>query len=547
MNEICTDFYELISGTNNKLSHRYLEAKATVEKDDEKSLSYLKNFISSMENIASKSKDSRISSSKGNIKDFSGYENIKFSIDYLSKNMGSVSAIKDIKSVFGTLEKFQSKYTDGYSKHIRLIQLEYESSVYMVVTALATLMNNSLNVTQSGTSIKISTKSGSTSSSTFKVLGDMAKQLNRSDHSTYLDNLLEGNDTKPIRAVEESTSYMESTVNETIDLINSIFSNIGNIFKFGKNVVKSLKNTMFGIIPLIRSALYIKYKNKADTIVALEQQVQFIQRNIDQLKKRTNIDPEKKAEIIKRQQAYIDAYKKKAEKLRAQLSDGEREASAAIAKENPEMKKTSDDDGEFVLEGVRISDIFDIFEESYKDKYPEATMSKEMESRYHAYDEFETDKLKIPSTIKLAYALGSKGMTNLYYRKGRDDINVDMLTPNMIKNSKKTIENDITSRCSDKFTKLIPVVPLASVGNGDFHVLCSGHKMMYYSHDSSAVLSKDIEEDPEKFFFIDSPNARYDSNQNKTIYIDPDNYNKKDENGKPLLEGVRVSVFLRNP
>ena len=64
-----------------------------------------------------------------------------------------------------------------------------------------------------------------------------------------------------------------------------------------------------------------------------------------------------KEEIIKKQQAACEKYAKKAEKLRAQFAEGEKEAATAIAAEDPKMKEVGD--GELVLEGgISIKDIF---------------------------------------------------------------------------------------------------------------------------------------------------------------------------------------------
>ena len=108
--------------------------------------------------------------------------------------------------------------------------------------------------------------------------------------------------------------------------------------------------SVFGIIPLIRSVLYLRYKKKADTVLALEQQANFLEQNIEALKNKQTDQPHKKEQIIKRQQAIVDGYRRRAEKLRAQLTEGEREASAGIQSMNQEIHDKKDDDTDFVLE-----------------------------------------------------------------------------------------------------------------------------------------------------------------------------------------------------
>jgi len=153
---------------------------------------------------------------------------------------------------------------------------------------------------------------------------------------------------------------VESLVSDTLELINTGISLVGYGVRFVGTATRAVKDSIFGIVPLIRSVMYLKYKKKADTILALEQQVQFIQQNINQLENRSNIDPKKKEHIIKKQQAHIDAYKKRAEKLRAELMETEKDASNAIKNDNPNMSKedTPNKDDDFVLEGKTIKEIF---------------------------------------------------------------------------------------------------------------------------------------------------------------------------------------------
>lgn len=523
--EICTDFLEIVAGTNNRFAFTYTEAAKNVSENNSKSMNYIKNFITSIEQLASKDtvKDSRISSSKGNIEDFSGYDNIKTSMEFLKKNLSGIPIMKDLTSLYDALVSCKSSYMDGYRKNVRLVVLEYESTVYMLVTGLSMAMMNYVDVVQNGTSIRIQKKSpGKTYGVIDKTIRDLSNELSKRSHKEYLENIIKAKDDVGVNVnIEESTTFMESSISDTIDLIDSIFSKVGKLGKFARNVIVSIKNSVFGIVPLIRSVLYLKYKRKADMILSLDQQVQFIQRNIEQLQNMKNMDPAKKEEIIKKQKAYIEAYKKKAEKLRAQLCETEKEAAIAIKQEDPKMKDTDDD---LVLEdGRKIIDIFtntDEYMESYKDKYQEAEMPKSIKERYNAYDQIEKEyDVKIPSSVKLAYALTK---ASVMYRFGNNDIEVDILSPNQMKSESKSINDSIKDKESKKYT---PVVAIAAIGNGDFDVIDKGGKIKYYSHDGKTSIknNKDnVPTDPEKFFFVDHPNARYDKVKNKTIYINPD-------------------------
>lgn len=372
---ICNNYLEIVAGTGNKTHPKYVTEAKSIASSGTEGLGKLKNFITSIEKISSSSacKDSRISESKGNIKNFSGYENITTAMTFLKSNLSGVNLMKDLISLYDNLIKYQPLYSDGYTKGVRLVILEYESAVYMLVTGLSMAMANNIDVVSTGTKVKIVKKSSDTHGTISTVISDLVKQLNKSAHKTYLENMVKARDnvkidTSKIDKKEENKddkeikeSYMvESLVSDTLELINTGIGLVGSGVRFVGTATRAVKDSIFGIVPLIRSVMYLKYKKKADTILALEQQVQFIQQNINQLENRSNIDPKKKEHIIKKQQAHIDAYKKRAEKLRAELMETEKDASNAIKNDNPNMSKedTPNKDDDFVLEGKTIKEIF---------------------------------------------------------------------------------------------------------------------------------------------------------------------------------------------
>ena len=354
---ICNDYLELIAGTSNTITQAYKEAADNVDKNNKMGLSYLKNFITSIENIANKEgvKDKRISETRGNLKKFTGYDNIKFAIEFIQKNLAGAPGLRDMVAIHDKLIEFQPKYSDAYDKNVRLAILEYESGVYLLTTGLSMLLANNMEVIQNGVNIKIQKTNESTHGIIDKTIKDFSAQITSKDHGVYLDELIKATENAPTTAAIGESTFMEDTVADTVNIINGIIGSVRKLVGLGVNAVKSVKRSIFGIVPLIRSAMYLKYKKKADTINSLDEQCAFIHRNIEQLQNMKNIDPEKKAEIIKKQQATIEAYQKKAAKLRAQLMEAEKEAATAIEKENPELKKADDD---FVLEGVSISKIF---------------------------------------------------------------------------------------------------------------------------------------------------------------------------------------------
>lgn len=465
MNEyqISTDYLEIIAGTDNRISRAYTEAAKNISEDNSKSAKYLKNFLTSVESLASKSsvKDAAITASKGNLKEYSGYENIQTAIEFLKKNLGSIPMFSNLLVIHDTLISYYPQYSDGYKYKSRLVMIEFECGVYLLVSGLAFIMCNNIDLAQSGSKIIIKKKSAESNITLGKIISDFAKEIRRNNHREYLNSMNKLYSDKPINtsadepeqkptkkklekqlneygitviddglngisidvfkedfdeeklnnlsklindfAVNtgsdydhyestyvdhynfngdnikiESMVYVESIVGDVLTLLDTGVSAVNKGINLTKTAIKGIKGSLFGIVPLIRSVLFLRYKKKADKINSLEQQIQYIKMNIEQLQNRQgDMSEEKKASIIKKQEAVIAAYKKRAEKLRAEFAEEEKGAASSINSENPSMGKTNDDD-DFVLEGMSISDIFgnnEVYTESWKDKYGEKSDS----------------------------------------------------------------------------------------------------------------------------------------------------------------------------
>lgn len=365
MEYIINDNYtEIIAGTSNKMHPAYMEAANNIEKNTSTGVQYLKNFLQSIENISDKEavKDERISKSKGNVKNFEGYDNIKSALEFINKNLKNAETAKECKEMHDLLVKYQPQYTEAYDKKNKIVVLEYESAVYMLVTSLSLILANNMDVVSNGTEIRIQPKSATT----FGVIPDTMKKLVRemkdAKHEDYLKELNKGFDNKEPGKVTTEGVYVEDVLGGinvgmmAIGLAKDVIGTVGSIAKGSITLARNIRKSLFGIIPMIRSVAYFRYKKKADTIISLEQQIEFIKANIEQLENRTNIDPKKKEQIIKKQKAAIEKYQKKSAKLRAQLMETEKEAAKEIEKENPQI---SDADDDFVLEsGKSINEIF---------------------------------------------------------------------------------------------------------------------------------------------------------------------------------------------
>lgn len=375
---ITHDPVEILAGTSNTTSPLYMEAAKLLGGDDNKSLGYLKNFVTSVEKAATQAgSDSRISATRGTLTKFSKYKDVKDGLKLLRENFGGLDFVKNLQSIHDSVIANEPQYSDGYEKHIRLIILEYEAAVYLLVTGISFAIASYVDVKLTGTKIVIAKKSGADKGIIVKTARDMASKLKDKGHKEYLTTLITAKDAKPLRdgepvkikedepskksdtskkdesdeekELKESVLITEAAIGDTIELWTSIAYGIGKVAGITKRIFMNVKKTAFGIIPLIRSILYLKYKKKADTVLSLEQQMVFIRMNIEQLQNIKGMDEAKKKEVIKKQEATIEAYRKKAEKLRAELSDSEREVSTAAKTDDAEVKKAPAND-DFVLD-----------------------------------------------------------------------------------------------------------------------------------------------------------------------------------------------------
>ena len=516
-NEICTDFYQIISGSSNNSSRAYIEAVKTTN-DDGNAIKYLKKFIVSIESIASKNNaiDKRISDSKGNINEFVEHDSIEKGLKFLITNKTPVgnAITTDLKSLNSSIEKYKPFYVNGYNNNNRLLILEYECAMYLLITGLTMAISYCFDVTESYGTPKVVPKTKAYFGVTGTKLHEMAEEFNKKDHALYLDQLDKASSSKS-KNVNEYV-YTEGFVNtafEIISLIKSLFGTANSIGRLGIAAVKSVKKTMFGIIPLIRSVIYLSYKRKADTILSLEQNMMFIDRNIEILSNKTNMDPKKKEVIIKKQRAKIESYRKKAEKLRAQLEEGEKDAANAIEADDAKIKDTSSSDNnnqddDFVLESL-------LYEKT--DDIKEREMPEAIKKAFNKYEDAEKKyNVKIPTSIKLGFAVPNA----FVYYKYKDDIAADILYPNNIIEITDEIIEDINNKSDEEAKKLLPLVAISAIGNGDFDVICNDGKMWYYSHDTKTALKKvDKHNDPEDFYKVDSTKVTYDKDKNQYIYI----------------------------
>lgn len=328
----------------------YTEASADVKKLGGKVLGFIKNIIRKIAAKFTTKKltkvDNDIRDSKGNIDKFNQIAQLETSIRVLKelKNATANNVGNDIESAIAILRSYKQYYENAYSKQADLIVIEYECTLYLCYTsaqyALACYYNLDGNVAKQTNKETYAEHGGLI----FDTLHRMVEKMKDKGHVDYMKEIVKISENM-VLPVHEAGG-----IGITIDGISNIVDNLNVIVNSGVNIFNIVRRSLFGIIPLIQCAVAIRYRRKVNTIMDLDEQILLIERNMEQLKNRKNIDDDKKEEILKKQQASVDELRKKSEKLRAQLIDTEREAADDVEKDTNESKedtkndKTSDDD-----------------------------------------------------------------------------------------------------------------------------------------------------------------------------------------------------------
>lgn len=413
LNNLTHDFNEIYAGTSNHLDPVFIEAsKENLTKND-KMINRLGRMMASYEKFYGAKKGSTkpqadkdmelIAKSKGDIDKISDGKFKKeldklFNITSLLAPGGAfINSIKnridykvleyiyttlgETKEVIEYIKKYKSYYEKSYDKKITLINQEYECSCMIAMLAMlyGVVQANSVFASEKylkdteekwtnawtnvlhDKNIKYDrNKAHKQSKVISKIIHDLLKELKTSTHVKYLEVMIKAKDNKPIKEAYEIDSMLtESSVGEIAMAINAIRTSLWGIFKYGKDIIETVIHTIIGIVPLIRSIIFLNYKKKVDAINRLEEQIVYLEMNINQLKNvRTGNKKEvaHRNEIIKKQTAVLEQMRKKAYKMKEEFDLLEDEVEEDINKSNAELKNdststaSSSSDDDFVLD-----------------------------------------------------------------------------------------------------------------------------------------------------------------------------------------------------
>ena len=338
------DIVELYTENTSHLSPAYMEASNIFAKVGGKG----KEVIATLyKNIKGKIVGKKLTKeeefckkSKGDVDKIPYTKFLDDAIQLLNGVSEAKSIAKDIDTVLKFLRKHKALYEKAYEKKMDLVTMEFENAVFLIVLSASFALSIYCQFDLDEKSGKFK-KFGSPKKDggvIFKALSELTKQITTADHIKYLEYLLKIADEIPVDT--RPTVKTEAVgMQDALGLMTAIYGNLGKAVKFSFSIISGIWKTMFGILPLMRVIVYLRLKHKANTIIRLEEQVRMIKDNIEQLEKEKTRDPKEKEIIIRKQKAYIEAYNKKCEKLRAQLMDTEKEAVNAMEKNKNEIKE----------------------------------------------------------------------------------------------------------------------------------------------------------------------------------------------------------------
>lgn len=290
--------------------------------------------------------------------------------------------ITKIKEIREKLIQFTPLYEKGFDLKIDLVQEEFDCFVTGVLMYVTTMIVNSTYLLHEYKKINpdIKIKVGESLSERLnkknffaqifnniasffkwikgnwlasKTLNEIHKILTSGDHREYLETLIKVYEDKPTAEVKskpikksltgdsveepskekpeeskeevktESAVFTEAVpwaaAGELMKLVFDIPNILYNIQIMGMRVYNIIKNSLKAVIPLLRIHNYLRQEKKLNTISVLEEEVEFLERNIKKLEESSSLPADKKQEVIKKQKALMMSHQRKIAKIKAEF------------------------------------------------------------------------------------------------------------------------------------------------------------------------------------------------------------------------------------
>lgn len=256
-----------------------------------------------------------IEKSKGDIKEYEGYQNMIEILDILSKlaiaeRYDSVLGyIQIVQKAIKNLEELRTAYMEGFSTKTDYVILEYNTYVYTTVEATTTLLYEFVEYVKRPdmVTMEIQLKNNKSRANLF-----------------YFEQLKKFNNVIDKMGIEYR-KLLENLCKKGRENFIGVDEIIG---------ITAISVVAMAIVPITRELIYQFYRLRGNLSASLEMQAKFLEMNKACLEAQTEMDPKKKKEIIDKQKKLSNFLRRISEKIKVKTSKSIKDTKVELNKQN---------------------------------------------------------------------------------------------------------------------------------------------------------------------------------------------------------------------
>lgn len=256
-----------------------------------------------------------IEKSKGDIKEYEGYQNMLEILDILSKlaiaeRYDSVLGyIQIVQKAIKNLEDLRTAYMEGFSTKTDYVILEYNTYVYTTVEATTTLLYEFVEYVKRPdmVTMEIQLKNNKSRANLF-----------------YFEQLQKFNNVIDKMGIEYR-KLLENLCKKGRENFIGVDEIIG---------ITAISVVAMAIVPITRELIYQFYRLRGNLSASLEMQAKFLEMNKACLEAQTEMDPKKKKEIIDKQKKLSNFLRRISEKIKVKTSKSIKDTKVELNKQN---------------------------------------------------------------------------------------------------------------------------------------------------------------------------------------------------------------------
>lgn len=256
-----------------------------------------------------------IEKSKGDIKEYEGYQNMLEILDILSKlaiaeRYDSVLGyIQIVQKAIKNLEDLRTAYMEGFSTKTDYVILEYNTYVYTTVEATTTLLYEFVEYVKRPdmVTMEIQLKNNKSRANLF-----------------YFEQLKKFNNVIDKMGIEYR-KLLENLCKKGRENFIGVDEIIG---------ITAISVVAMAIVPITRELIYQFYRLRGNLSASLEMQAKFLEMNKACLEAQTEMDPKKKKEIIDNQKKLSNFLRRISEKIKVKTSKSIKDTKVELNKQN---------------------------------------------------------------------------------------------------------------------------------------------------------------------------------------------------------------------